>query len=148
MKKQIGDYAYINGIKLKRENETLSTKSLFTYSKAIKVAERVGDWLPTKEEWKQMFKPGHTWDGEKKGIWIGANHAMKAETDFSTFLPAAGFKYYNGDGLYSQGSYGYYWSSTVKGTKAYHLNFYSGGANPNYISRRGHGFSVRCVVSD
>ncbi len=52
------------------------------------------------------------------------------------------------NGLYAQGSYGYYWSSSVyNGTNAYLLNLDSSSVNPgtNYYGKN-NGFAVRCVL--
>jgi len=59
------------------------------------------------------------------------------------FLPAAGYRYYIGT-LNNVGTSGYYWSSTVSGTNASFLSFYSGAFNMN-SNNRGYGFSVRCI---
>jgi hypothetical protein len=91
------NYADINGIKLKRKNENKSMKSL-TCKEALKVARRRGLRFPTTAEWDRIFELGSTWDDEGIGTWIGANHALKAETDLSTFLPAEGFWYYSSVG--------------------------------------------------
>lgn len=59
-------------------------------------------------------------------------------------LPSAGYRD-RGNGLLSlQGTTGYYWSSTVSGTNARHLNFNSTAAS-TYTNSRAHGFSVRCL---
>ncbi|MDR1562284.1 MAG: fibrobacter succinogenes major paralogous domain-containing protein [Dysgonamonadaceae bacterium] len=92
-----------------------------------------------------MLKPGHTWDYKERGIWIGANHALKQETIYSTFLPADGYMCDNREELYNQGSTGYYWSSTFLGVNAFYLNLDSDYVNPANICSRREGFSVRCV---
>ena len=62
----------------------------------------------------------------------------------SIFFPAAGLRY--GTGLYSHGSYGYYWSSSLYSqTYGYSLYFYSEGINPTVTNDRFYGFSVRAV---
>jgi uncharacterized protein (TIGR02145 family) len=142
-------YADINGIKLKRVNEDLCFCEYFSQEGALYLAKSRGLRLPTSEEWKLMLKPGHTWDEVRGGIWIGANHALKAETDLSTFLPAEGYMCDDREDLYYQGSVGNYWSSNVEGKKAYYLDFYDFDVvYPTEIIRSDYGFSVRCVVSD
>ena len=59
-------------------------------------------------------------------------------------LPAAGYRSNIIGSLYSVGSSGHYWSSTVDGSDAYNLRFYSSNASMG-SSDRAHGFSVRCV---
>ena len=59
-------------------------------------------------------------------------------------LPSAGYRGSIDGLLYGQGTYAYYWSSTVIGTNARSLYFGSSAANTNGHSRA-HGFSVRCL---
>jgi hypothetical protein len=62
----------------------------------------------------------------------------------SIFFPASGYRY--GTGLYSRGSSGDYWSSSLYSqTYGYLLNFYSTGVNPAHNHTRFNGFSVRAV---
>ena len=62
----------------------------------------------------------------------------------SIFLPASGDRY--GTSLYSRGSRGLYWSSSLNSsTDGYDLSFNSGGVNPAGNGYRFHGFSVRAV---
>jgi uncharacterized protein (TIGR02145 family) len=61
------------------------------------------------------------------------------------FLPAAGYRW--GSDLYTAGSYGCYWSSTLNesnSNNAYNLNFNNGNANWNN-NNRNNGLSVRPV---
>ena len=59
-------------------------------------------------------------------------------------LTAGGYRHGDDGSLYDVGSLGYYWSSTVSGTYARLLYFYSADATM-YSNRRAYGFSVRCV---
>ena len=59
-------------------------------------------------------------------------------------LPMAGYRSYSNGSLYNVGSYGRYWSSTVSGTFANYLYFYSSNALL-YSNRRANGYSVRCL---
>ncbi|MEA3446908.1 MAG: immunoglobulin domain-containing protein [Bacteroidota bacterium] len=59
-------------------------------------------------------------------------------------FPVAGAQGYSNGSLYNTGSHGYYWSSTVDGTNARHLYFYSSSANMS-IHYRANGKSVRCI---
>ena len=61
------------------------------------------------------------------------------------FLPAAGFRYYDDGIVYSVGTDGYYWSSTVNSGYAYYLYFYGSNVSANNVSFRAAGFSVRCI---
>jgi uncharacterized protein (TIGR02145 family) len=58
-------------------------------------------------------------------------------------VSAGSHDYYDGK-LYYEGSYGYYWSSTVDGSYSRYLLFTSGNANM-YSYSRAYGFSVRCL---
>ena len=140
-KNSLKDYAIINGIKLKRDNETIDALEHFSFDVANKHFN-----LPTRAEWEQMLETGSTWDDNKKGRWIGANHAQKEETEFSTFLPAAGYRNYSDGQLYNRGTYGDYWSSSQSGGHAYYLQFYNGNTARMLNGTRSFGFSVRCVA--
>jgi len=60
------------------------------------------------------------------------------------FSPAGGNRNYSNGSLNNVGTNGYYWSSTVSGTNARSLYFYSASATM-YSDYRAFGFSVRCV---
>jgi uncharacterized protein (TIGR02145 family) len=142
------EYANINGILLKRENEKFAYCEHFTYEEALKLFQGEEKRVPTSEEWEIMLKPGYTWDEEKKGIWIGEKHACKEECNFSTFLPAAGHLYRIAGELVNMNSTGYYWSSSPCGTDALYLNFDGSTVNPTYSFYRPYGFSVRCIKNN
>ena len=83
---------------------------------------KVGKRMPTNDEWEKLIKAGRT-------------HNM----------PLSGSRNW-GSGTYSsQGSGGYYWSSSPNGANSYYASFYpgSGSIATNYY--RAYGFSVRCV---
>lgn len=62
------------------------------------------------------------------------------------WFPMTGYRNYTYiDALYGMGVYGLYWSSTVSGTGALHLNFVATGTSPNTRLQRGDAHSVRCV---
>jgi hypothetical protein len=146
------EYADINGILLKRKNETLSYCEHFTWDEAMRLFNDTGECrIPSKEEWEKMLAPGSTWDEENEGIWIGKNHSLKQETAFSTFLPACGHRIVGDSFLYCHGFSGYYWSAglscstRLNCTNAYSLYFFRGGVNPAYSSYRAYGFALRCI---
>ena len=104
-----------------------------------------GNWrMPTIEEWEELFEKC-TWN------WTTLNgvngYEVKATNGNSIFLPAAGFRNY--DELYSAGSYGDYWSSSL-GTYypdyAQSVHFYS-DYHSTYDDYRDSGRSVRPVVA-
>jgi uncharacterized protein (TIGR02145 family) len=59
-------------------------------------------------------------------------------------LPMAGYRFSSSGSLLTVGSFGVYWSSTVNGTNAISLYFYSINADMSY-DYRAIGFSVRCL---
>ncbi|MFV0471115.1 MAG: hypothetical protein ACK5L7_03640 [Paludibacteraceae bacterium] len=87
--------------------------------------------LPTEAEWNAE----HT-------SWSSNNAAGALASPLK--LPLAGHRNYSSGALGNVGSYSYYWSSTVNGTLARILYFYSGHATM-YSSNRTYGFSVRCI---
>ena len=87
--------------------------------------------LPTEAEW----------DVERLS-WSSSNAAGAFASPLK--LPMTGYRYNIDGSLNAVGSYGYYWSSTVDGTKARDLNFNSFSVNMN-SDERAFGFSVRCI---
>jgi len=59
-------------------------------------------------------------------------------------LPMAGYRYNSDGSLFNVGTYGYYWSSTVNGTYAYNLYFFSSFADM-FDFNRAYGLTVRCL---
>ena len=88
--------------------------------------------LPTQTEWATLVTAA------------GITNDTTAYSS-SLKLPLAGNRHSGGGGLGSQGSYGYYWSSSPVSTYAYYLFFYSGGVYPADYGYRAYGFSVRCL---
>jgi uncharacterized protein (TIGR02145 family) len=75
--------------------------------------------------------------------WASNNNAAGAFSS-PVKLPMAGLRnIYIGD-LTSDGSYGFYWSSTVSGAYSRHLGFSSTDADMSAVFR-GYGLSVRCI---
>ena len=58
-------------------------------------------------------------------------------------LPAAGHRDYSTGATGSQGTYGYYWSSSPYSTDARYLYFSSTYVNPAYDNYRAYGFTLR-----
>jgi uncharacterized protein (TIGR02145 family) len=59
-------------------------------------------------------------------------------------LPRAGRRNRNNGNVNSQGSYGYYWSSSPYSTYGFRMRFYGSNVYPASSNYRAHGFSVRC----
>ena len=91
-----------------------------------------GYHVPTEAEWNIAVTFG-LWNNNTDSY----NSALK--------LPSAGERNPFNGLLSTQGTYGYYWSSTVNGTTARHLYFPSPGYSTTYIIHRAEGFSVRCL---
>ena len=78
----------------------------------------------------------------ERNSW-SSNNAAGAFTSVLK-LPMAGFRHHSDGSLLHLGTNGLYWSSTVSGDSAHHLNFSSSHANV-YPYHRATGFSVRCI---
>ena len=101
-----------------------------------------GYHVPTNTEWNtaDAFDGGAATNG---GATVGWDN--NTETYESALkLPSAGYRERINGLLLIQGTHGYYWSSTVSGTNARRLRFYSTAAETLTINRAG-GFSVRCL---
>lgn len=103
-----------------------------------------GNWrMPTDSEWTELkTECNWTWTTQN-----GVNgRLVTGPNGNSIFLPAAGDRV--NTGLYSTGSYGGYWSSslnTVSPYYAWYMYFNSGSADRGYDNRC-YGFSVRPVT--
>jgi uncharacterized protein (TIGR02145 family) len=87
--------------------------------------------LPTEAEWEA-----------ERTSWSSNNAAGAFASPLK--LPVAGNRYSSIGSLFSVGSNGYYWSSTIDGTYSRNLRFSS--SNAYMVSNfRSNGFSVRCI---
>ena len=124
-----------------------------------------GDWLSTRDDtrWNGSTKGTHDpcpsgfrvpteteWEAERNdggtGFW-GTGSAQNNSTgayNSPLKLPKVGYRAYTSGGLGNVGALGYYWSSTVNGTKARSLEFGNNNAGMNSKLRAG-GFAVRCI---
>jgi hypothetical protein len=104
--------------------------------------------MPTIEQWSELLKTDlctWTWVDESTGR-VGFVVTSKKNGQ-SIFLPAAGLC--RGNGLYNDGDYGYYWSSSLDTNipnDAWRLDFYSDHMCENNYGRH-FGRSVRPVVA-
>ena len=90
-----------------------------------------GYHVPTSAEWDTA---------DTYGAWNNNTETYESALK----LPSAGNRYLINGLLNIQGTFGIYWSSTVSGTNARILLFYSAAANTD-SSNRANGFSVRCL---
>lgn len=99
--------------------------------------------MPTKEEWQELYNNTTVTWTQQNGV---NGRLLTASNGNSLFLPAAGDRW--DDELYSAGTNGDYWSSSLDTDiplGARNLYFNSGSANVNDYSRRFCGLSVRPV---
>jgi len=87
--------------------------------------------LPTEAEWEA-----------ERTSWSSNNAAGAFASPLK--LPVAGLRSFSDGSLYTVGSIGHYWSSTIDGTNSRLLNFSSSVASMN-SNPRANGFSVRCL---
>ena len=103
------------------------------------------DWrLPTKEEWQELYNNTTcTWKTQNGVI----GRLFTASNGNSLFLPAAGCRY--DSSLSSEGSNGYYWSSSLNTDCPYDALsfFYAESCSMDYYGIRYDGRSVRPVRS-
>ncbi len=92
----------------------------------------VGFRLPTQVEWSALVSLASITNSV-----TAYNSSLK--------LPLAGYRSGGSAALGSQGSYGFYWSSSPNGTDSYYLGFTASGVGPAGDVNRAFGFSVRCV---
>jgi hypothetical protein len=100
-------------------------EQLFTYDSAIRETRKIGKIIPNKDELKKLLE----------------------NNNYFKTMPLIGTRNSTAGTLNSQGTYGYYWVSTISGTHAYTLGFYSSAVFPAYTTNRANGFSVRCLKS-
>ncbi|MBU1102924.1 hypothetical protein KJ853_04725, partial [Patescibacteria group bacterium] len=99
----------------------------------------------TVSEWATAM--ANTPDPNNPGYYLSncSSNCLNSAASSILKLPAAGYRNYADATLYSQGTYGYYWSSSPDSTLAYYLNFDASFVTPAYNLYRVNGFSVRCV---
>ena len=87
--------------------------------------------LPTEAEWEA-----------ERGSWSSNNAAGAFASPLK--LPVAGRGLYESGAVFADGENGYYWSSTISGSLAWHLYFTSSDAQM-FSNFRARGISVRCI---
>jgi hypothetical protein len=107
-----------SGTKWKSVNES----GFYSYESAI---DNFGMYVPTKEQWQEL-RTFCVWTWQEDGYRVTGNNGN------SIFLPAAGWRYCDGD-VVDVGSFGIYWSSTHNDSdEAWSLGLYWGGVNMGY----------------
>ena len=109
--------------------------------------------MPTKDDWEELLKayPNSTISGNKRRAWNSTGVAGMAFYDASDnillFLPAAGYRY--DTSLSTQGTAGYYWSSSLSSSDPGYARYFNFNSSHSGISNsdRYDGFSVRPVLA-
>ena len=110
----VHDLGLPSGTLWKNANEG-GDSTLYTYDEAVSM---FGEKLPTLEQLEEL-------DNECTWTWTGHGYKVTGSNGNSIYLPAAGYRYCDGDVGYV-GAYGYYWSSTpIDSENAQHLYFNS-----------------------
>ena len=124
------DLGLSSGTYWKETNEI----GFYNYDNAV---SKFGNKLPTEEQLEEL-------QNECEWTWTGNGYKVTGPNGESIALPAAGFRYCNGD-VYSVGKGGYFWSSTpFDSDGALYLYFYSSVVRVSAIIRC-YGLSVRLV---
>ena len=97
--------------------------------------------MPSQGELNALISSGYVWKT------VNSMNGMQFGSGSNTlFLPAAGYRFYDGT-LYDAGSDGYYWSSTADDAPySYYLYFTAGIAYVYWYDYRANGLSCRCVA--
>ncbi len=98
--------------------------------------------VPTMAEWVAIGADNTSTGKEFKNNLLTIN----TTNGLQLILPAAGYRYYYDGSSNGQGSYGYYWSSSVPSGSTYArtVDFYSATFSQD-AGYRAYGFSVRCL---
>ncbi len=110
--------------------------------------------VPTRDEWMALGETGSSWadagvrGNQVAGRFYGHKHtvcSLPNNMDGCIFLPAVGYRNNIHGSLGSQGSYGYYWSSTQSTTGSGYYLYFTGGYSFLLDTNKEAGLSVRCV---
>ena len=93
--------------------------------------------IPLQAEWSTAMT--------NLGLASCSSNCLQAMANSSLKIPTAGYRVYFDGALSSQGSFGYYWSSSPNSTYAYLLFFGSAGVDPAGYVHRADGLTARCL---
>ena len=126
---------------------TVDNKTTLEASDDAATANWGGSWrTPTTKEWQELNN-NCTWTWTTQDGHDGYKVTSKKNGN-SLFLPAAGYRY--STTIYREGTYGYYWSSSLNEGESTHksaLDCYFDSDSPKaYYQNRYYGLSVRPVM--
>lgn len=154
-----GDYTYqSDGGDYFNWGATDPTDYKVNNSKFTDVCQELGSqWrTPSQSEMEQFTTCDRIWGtysgtnrGDVEGCYFGTTSVpFSDKKDNYVFLPAAGFRNYGSTSMSSDGTLGYYWSSTSSSGGAYLLYFSRSGCSlSGGYGYRPRGFSVRCIAN-
>ena len=148
-------YKYCNGssstltkYNTNSSNGTIDNKTTLDLSDDAARANWGGTWrMPTRAEQEELIN-NCTWTWSTRNGVRGYKVTSKTNGN-SIFLPAAGYR--TGTSVYTVGSFGYYWSSSLYESipnSAYGLYFYSDNVDWNNCYSRDYGHTVRAVCGN
>ena len=124
------DLGLPSGTRWKKVNEN----GFYDYDKAV---SEFGSQLPTRQQLEEL---------KNKCTWTrtGNDYKVTGPNGNSIFLPAAGYRSWNGD-VGNVGTYGYYWSSTPRDSDFSWLLYFNSSEVKMHSNIRCFGLSVRLV---
>jgi hypothetical protein len=136
-------------------NALTATYSNSTSANKTKMKWPCDNWrhVPTSLEWDWLVKAWFTyrWVSCSASVWNSCSlswNATLANFKSDLKLPLAGRRARDDGSVFSQGDYGWYWSSSPTNTYARSLLFRYVYVQPHANAGRGYGFSVRCFKNE
>jgi hypothetical protein len=126
--------------------ETEEGEQHFNFKNAMLAAEKQGKRIPTRQERDFIRQLPHSWDEDRKGIWITFDLVEGGTIEM--FFPAAGFRDLDSWSLEDVGTNGDYWSESPNSSTdnfSSFLGFYLGYIGEGSYDHQAAGKSVRCV---
>lgn len=107
--------------------------------------------VPTRNEWLSIYSTSpintqNNWSNVGTFSYSITNYSSGKNVNNSLYLPTSGFRVGSTGLLVWRGVEGEYWSSTVNGDQAAIIVFTNNLINPEFLSTRLLGFSVRCIA--